>query len=133
MSKTVFIDGIPYTVSDDEAGLRLREDLAAGEGPLAQSHQRAIGAARQRTLADVEGMAEEEAAARDEAEARKSGFSRALLAGMSNDQAYQMHWLAEKRFPELADDRNLSDLYFLDEDNEIAYLDPYTGEVQKEF
>lgn len=133
MAKTIYVDGIPYTVTDEEAGERLRADLAANEGPLASKHQSSVAASQQRVLASVENMAEEEAAARDAAETKKSGFSRALLAGMSNDQAYQMHWLAEKRFPELADDMNLSDLYFLDEDDEIAYLDPYTGEVQKEF
>jgi len=133
MATTVYVDGIPYNVTDEEAGERLKADLAAGRGPLVEAHQRNVAANQQQALVRVERMAEEETAARDEAEARKSGFSRALLAGMSNDQAYQMHWLAEKRFPELADDMNLSDLYFLDEDNEIAYLDPYTGEVQKEF
>ena len=133
MATTVYVDGIPYNVTDAEAGERLKADLAAGRGPLVESHQRSLAANQQRALASVESMAEEEEDRRARAEAKKSGASRALLAGMSNDQAYQMHWLAEKRFPELADDMNLSDLYFLDEDDEIAYLDPYTGEIQKEF
>jgi hypothetical protein len=133
MATKVYIDGIPYTVTDEEAGNRLKADLAAGEGPLASKHQSSVAASQQRALASVESMAEEEETRRAKAEAKKSGASRALLAGMSNDQAYQMHWLAEKRFPELADDMNLSDLYFLDEDDEIAYLDPYTGKIQKEF
>jgi len=133
MATKVYIDGITYTVTDEEAGDRLRADLAAGEGPLASKHQSSVAASQQRALASVESMAEEEETRRAKAESKKSGASRALLAGMSNDQAYQMHWLAEKRFPELADDMNLSDLYFLDEDDEIAYLDPYTGEIQKEF
>ena len=125
MATTVYVDGIPYNVTDAEAGERLKADLAAGRGPLVESHQRSLAASQQRALANVESMAEEEEDRRARAEAKKSGASRALLAGMSNDQAYQMHWLAEKRFPELADDMNLSDLYFLDEDEEIAYLDPY--------
>ena len=133
MATKVYIDGITYTVTDEEAGERLKADLAAGEGPLASKHQSSVAASQQRALASVESMAEEEETRRAKAESKKSGASRALLAGMSNDQAYQMHWLAEKRFPELADDMNLSDLYFLDEDDEIAYLDPYTGEIQKEF
>ena len=133
MATKVYIDGITYTVTDEEAGDRLRADLAANEGPLASKHQSSVAASQQRALASVESMAEEEETRRAKAESKKSGASRALLAGMSNDQAYQMHWLAEKRFPELADDMNLSDLYFLDEDDEIAYLDPYTGEIQKEF
>jgi len=133
MATTVYVDGIPYNVTDEEAGERLKADLAANKGPLASKHQSNLAASQQRALASVESMAEEEEDRRAQAEAKKSGASRALLAGMSNDQAYQMHWLAEKRFPELADDMNLSDLYFLDEDDEIAYLDPYTGEIQKEF
>jgi len=133
MAKTIYVDGIPYNVTDEDAGERLKADLAAGRGPLANKHQSNVAASQQQTLASVESMAEEQADIRAQAEAKKSGATRALLAGMTNDQAYQMHWLAEKRFPELADDMNLSDLYFLDGDNEVAYLDPYTGEIQKEF
>lgn len=64
----------------------------------------------------------------------KSGVGMALLQGLSNDQGYQTAWLAQQRFPELVE-RGIDpvDYYFLDEDEDIAYLDPYSNEVVKEF
>ncbi len=64
----------------------------------------------------------------------KSGVATALLQGLSNDQGYQTAWLAQKRFPELVE-RGIDpvDFYFLDEDEEISYIDPYTNEPVKEF
>ena len=67
-------------------------------------------------------------------EEEKSGVGMALLQGLSNDQGYQTAWLAQQRFPELVE-RGIDpvDYYFLDEDEDIAYLDPYSNEVVKEF
>ena len=131
--ETVTVDGFDYTVSSKEAGDRLRADLAKGEGPMAETHAKNLAGRGAQAAADLRDLEEQEREEKDAAEARKSGATRALLAGMSNDQAYQMHWLAQQRFPDLAEDMNLSDLYFLDEDDDIAYLDPYTGEIHKEF
>ena len=129
MAKQVIIDGVQYTVSSDEGAERLRRDIAENNNGMGDEHQRRVMEIGARDLRALESEAE----MREMAEANKSGALRALLAGMSNDQAYQAQWLAEKRFPELADSVNLSDYYFLDEDNDLAYMDPYTGEINKEF
>jgi hypothetical protein len=129
MAKQVNIDGVEYTVSSDEGAERLRRDIAENNNGMGDEHQRRVMQMGARDLRALESEAE----MREMADANKSGALRALLAGMSNDQAYQAQWLAEKRFPELADSVNLSDYYFLDEDNDLAYMDPYTGEINKEF
>lgn len=129
MAKQVIIDGVQYKVSSDEGAERLRRDIAENNNGMGDEHQRRVMQMGARDLRALESEAE----VREMADANKSGALRALLAGMSNDQAYQAQWLAEKRFPELADSVNLSDYYFLDEDNDLAYMDPYTGEINKEF
>ena len=69
-----------------------------------------------------------------EMEEQKSGFGTALLQGLSNDQGYQTAWLAQQRFPELVEQGiDPVDFYFLDEDEEISYIDPYSNDVVKEF
>jgi len=69
-----------------------------------------------------------------ERERDKSSVGTALLQGLSNDQGYQTAWLARRRFPELVE-RGIdpAEFYFLDEDEDIAYIDPYTNEAVKEF
>ena len=71
-------------------------------------------------------------------EDNKSGLKEALLAGMSNDQGYQMQWLADRRFrrdfPQIIEQGDSPvDYYFVDEDGDISYLDPTTKRVVKEF
>ena len=129
MTTSVLIDNVEYIVSDEQGAERLRRDISENNNGMGDKHQRKVMEMGRQDLTALESEAE----MREKAEAKKSGALRALLAGMSNDQAYQTQWLAEKRFPELADEVNLSDYYFLDEDNEIAYMDPYTGEINKEF
>ena len=67
-------------------------------------------------------------------EQAKSGIGTAILSGLTNDEAYKTRWLAEKRFPELVEQGDDPlDIYFIDEDEDIAYIDPKDGRVKKEF
>jgi hypothetical protein len=67
-------------------------------------------------------------------EKEKSGIADALLSGLTNDEAYKTRWLAEKRFPNLLESgKDPLDYYFIDEDEDIAYVDPEDGRVKKEF
>ena len=67
-------------------------------------------------------------------EQAKSGVGDALLSGLTNDEAYKTRWLAEKRFPELLEQgEDPMDLYFIDQDEDIAYVDPKDGKIKKEF
>ena len=117
-------DGIFYEVEDDVT----EEDLANTpefvelhrSNMLAQTSQLVAPSPREQALL--------------EREENKSGVGMALLQGMSNDQGYQTAWLAQQRFPELVE-RGIDpvDFYFLDEDEDIAYIDPYTNKPVKEF
>jgi hypothetical protein len=117
-------DGIFYEVEDDVT----EEDLANTpefvelhrSNMLAQTSQLVAPSPREQALL--------------EREKNKSGVGMALLQGMSNDQGYQTAWLAQQRFPELVE-RGIDpvDFYFLDEDEDIAYIDPYTNKPVKEF
>tara|TARA_R100000353_G_scaffold157457_1_gene116569 strand:- start:4939 stop:7422 length:2484 start_codon:yes stop_codon:yes gene_type:complete len=67
-------------------------------------------------------------------EQAKSGIGDAILSGLTNDEGYKTRWLAEKRFPELLEQgEDPMDLYFIDADEDIAYVDPEDGEIKKEF
>ena len=67
-------------------------------------------------------------------EQAKSGISDAILSGLSNDEGYKTRWLAEKRFPELVEQgKDPMDIYFIDKDEDIAYIDPRDGDPKKEF
>jgi len=67
-------------------------------------------------------------------EQAKSGVTDAILSGLSNDESYKTRWLAEKRFPELVEQgKDPMDQYFIDKDEDIAYIDPRDGKVKKEF
>ena len=58
-------------------------------------------------------------------EQAKSGVVDAILSGLTNDETYKTRWLAEKRFPELVEQgRDPLDVYFVDQDEDIAYIDP---------
>ena len=129
MTTSVLIDNVEYIVSDEQGAERLRRDISENNNGMGDKHQRKVMEMGRQDLTALESEAE----MREKAEAKKSGAFRALIAGLSNDEAAQINWLAEKRFPELADEVNLSDYYFLDKDNEIAYIDPYTGKPMKEF
>ena len=67
-------------------------------------------------------------------EQAKSGVGDAILSGLTNDEGYKTRWLAEKRFPELLEQgEDPMDLYFVDADEDIAYVDPKDGKIKKEF
>ena len=124
MTEKVEYDGIVYTVGAGETV----DDLLAKKGfldahkenMLIRTSQLVAPAPREQTLLNRE--------------ENKSGIVMSLLQGMSNDQGYQTAWLAQQRFPELVE-RGIDpvDFYFLDEDEDIAYIDPYTNEPVKEF
>ena len=67
-------------------------------------------------------------------ESEKSGIGNAFISGLTNNEEYKIRWLAEKRFPDDVErgiDPSLR--YFLDEDGDIAYRDPRSGVIKKEF
>ena len=67
-------------------------------------------------------------------EQAKSGVADAILSGLSNDESYKTRWLAEKRFPDLVEQgEDPMFQYFIDADEDIAYVDPRDGKVKKEF
>ena len=67
-------------------------------------------------------------------EQAKSGIGDAILSGLTNDEAYKTRWLAEKRFPNLLETgQDPLDYYFIDADEDIAYVDPNDGKIKKEF
>ena len=127
MAKEIEYQGIKYKVNDDVT----LNDLLQSEN-FKTIHENKM---RDKTYGllrgagvDVEKQLEDEAS--------KSGFATAIRSGLSNDQGYQMAWLANRRFPEYADGSqgiNPVDFYFIDEDKDIAYIDPTDGKVKKEF
>jgi hypothetical protein len=58
----------------------------------------------------------------------QSGWLTALVASLSNDDEARADYLREKRFPQ-----NPNVVYFTDEENDMAYVDPNTNEIKKEF
>jgi hypothetical protein len=50
---------------------------------------------------------------------RQSGMLTALVASLSNDDEARADYLREKRFPQ-----NPNVVYFIDEENDMAYVDP---------
>jgi|MDTB01.2.fsa_nt_gb hypothetical protein len=125
MSKQIEYETISYTVDDNDTV----EDLLKKPG-FFEAHAKNLS-----IKADQLIQPSFEEKKRKEEETEKSGFLTALLAGMSNDQGYQMAWLARKRFPNLLEQEGKDpvDYYFVDEDEDISYVDPYTGRVVKEF
>lgn len=124
MTTQVTYQGIEYTVADGETV----DDLLKKKG-FAEAHEQNM---LQMTSELVAPTPREQQLMRREED--KSGVGTALLQGLSNDQGYQIAWLAQQRFPELVE-RGIDpvDYYFLDEDEDIAYIDPYSNEVVKEF
>lgn len=59
---------------------------------------------------------------------KQSGFTRAVIASLSNDEAARAEYLREQRFP-----NNPDVVYYMDEDGDYAYVDPTTGKPTKEF
>ena len=59
---------------------------------------------------------------------KASGALTAIIASLSNDDEARAEYLKKKRFPQ-----NPDVVYFTDEDNDMAYVDPNTGEIKKEF
>ena len=124
MTTQVTYQGIEYTVNDGET----LDDLLRKEG-FEEAHQNNVLQMTSELVAPT--LEEQEMLKREE---EKSGVGTALLQGLSNDQGYQTAWLAQQRFPELIQ-RGIDpvNFYFLDEDEDIAYVDPYSNEVVKEF
>ena len=124
MTDTVTYQGIDYTVNDGETV----DDLLKKPG-LAEAHKRNMVKLTSKLVAPT--PRERQLIEREQ---EKSGIVTALLQGLSNDQGYQTAWLARQRFPELVE-RGIDpvDFYFVDEDEDIAYIDPYSNEVVKEF
>ena len=124
-TKQITYMGISYTVGADDT----LEDLLKKPGfEAAHAENMKIQARRLITPSPEDRLKKKE-------EDEKSGFLTALLAGMSNDQAYQMAWLARRRFPGVLERDGIDpvEFYFVDEDEDIAYVDPNTGRVVKEF
>lgn len=70
----------------------------------------------------------------EQEEEEKSGIGEAFLSGLTNNEQYKIRWLAEKRFPnDAAKGIDPSFRYFVDEDGDIAYRDPDSGVIKKEF
>ena len=57
-----------------------------------------------------------------------SGALTAVIASLSNDDEARADYLRKKRFPQ-----NPDVVYFIDEENDMAYVDPNTNEIKKEF
>jgi len=57
-----------------------------------------------------------------------SGALTAVIASLSNDDEARADYLRKKRFPQ-----NPDVVYFVDEENDMAYVDPNTNEIKKEF
>ena len=124
MTTQVIYQGIEYTVADGETV----DDLLKKKG-FAEAHEQNMLEMTSELVAPT--PREQQLMSREE---EKSSVGTALLQGLSNDQGYQTAWLAQQRFPELVE-RGIDpvDYYFLDEDEDIAYIDPYSNEVVKEF
>jgi hypothetical protein len=124
-TKQITYMGISYTVGADDT----LEDLLKKPGfEAAHAENMKIQARKLIAPSPEDRLKKKE-------EDEKSGFLTALLAGMSNDQAYQLAWLARRRFPGLLERDGIDpvEFYFVDEDEDIAYVDPNTGRVVKEF
>jgi len=79
-------------------------------------------------------LAQQEVEDRITDEQAKSGIGDAILSGLTNDEGYKTRWLAEKRFPEYVEaGKDPMDFYFIDKDEDIAYIDPKDRKVKKEF
>jgi hypothetical protein len=124
MTTQVTYQGIEYTVADGETV----DDLLKKKG-FQEVHEQNMLKMTSKLVAPT--PREQQLMSREE---EKSSVGTALLQGLSNDQGYQTAWLAQQRFPELVE-RGIDpvDYYFLDEDEDIAYIDPYSNEVVKEF
>lgn len=121
-------EGVLYTVAEGQTKEDLFQKTKSGK-TFSEIHEKNM---LRRSL-DMAAPTPEELAYK-EREAEKSGFGTALLQGLSNDQGYQTAWLSQQRFPELVErDINPVDFYYLDEDEDIAYIDPYTQQPKKEF
>ena len=124
-TKQITYMGISYTVGADDT----LEDLLKKPGfEAAHAENMKIQARKLIAPSPEDRLKKKE-------EDEKSGFLTALLAGMSNDQAYQLAWLARRRFPGVLERDGIDpvEFYFVDEDEDIAYVDPNTGRVVKEF
>lgn len=125
----IIYEGIPYTVAEGTTLEELMQKSLPDGRSFADVHEENV---RKKVAQLAQPTPQELQLIQQEKE--KSGVADALLSGMSNDTGYQIAWLAQKRFPDLVEQGiNPADYYFLDEDEEISYIDPQTGEPKKEF
>lgn len=120
---TVVIDGIKYTgiTGGKDGEQRLRNDIINNRNGMGDRHQLLLQQEQARISLDP----------RYDAVSATDAF----ISGLTNNEAYQTRWLAEKRFPEVAAAGiDPSDYYFVDEDGDLAYIDPKDPRViKKEF
>ena len=122
MTIEVKIDGIPYLVKDQAGFDRLKEDIKINKDGIGDEHKAKLDAIRDEFFASIP----EEDKKRIEQENSRTGALQALIAGLSNDESAKSLYLANRRFPNLKEQRGIepNDLYFLDEDEDLAYVDP---------
>ena len=122
MTIEVKIDGIDYIVSDQAGFDRLKEDIKNNKNGIGDEHKAKLDAIRDDFFASIP----EEDKKRIEQENSRTGALQALIAGLSNDESAKSLYLANRRFPNLKEQRGIepSDLYFLDKDEDLAYVDP---------
>ena len=122
MTIEVKIDGIPYLVKDQAGFDRLKEDIKNNKNGMGDQHKAKLDAIRDEFFASIP----EEDKKRIEQENSRTGALQALIAGLSNDESAKSLYLANRRFPNLKEQRGIepNDLYFLDEDEDLAYVDP---------
>ena len=122
MTIEVKIDGIDYIVSDQAGFDRLKEDIKNNKNGMGDQHKAKLDAIRDEFFASIP----EEDKKRIEQENSRTGALQALIAGLSNDESAKTLYLANKRFPNLKEQRGIepSDLYFIDKDEDLAYIDP---------
>jgi hypothetical protein len=122
VSMQIKIDGIDYIVSDQAGFDRLKEDIKSNNNGMGDQHKAKLDAIRGELLESIP----EEDKKRIEQENERTGALQALIAGLSNDESAKATYLANKRFPNLKSERGIepSDLYFIDKDEDLAYIDP---------
>lgn len=66
--------------------------------------------------------------------AEKSDYYDGFLSGLTNNETARLRWLANKRFPDAeAQGIDPVDYYFVNEEGDIEYRDPVTGDYKEEF
>ena len=101
MTIEVKIDGIDYIVSDQAGFDRLKEDIKNNKNGMGDQHKAKLDAIRDEFFASIP----EEDKKRIEQENSRTGALQALIAGLSNDESAKSLYLANRRFPNLKEQR----------------------------